>query len=463
LSEENKAVSGADGRVVRRRGLRCQVCTGCGLCPGVTGDSAANRPGKLHVLAEDALQGEALPITDWRVEDFCGHAAAGNGSERNSPCGHTAAGNGSERNSLYRRLAVADVGTTTIAMLLFDRDGTVSDRVVALNPQAVYGADVLSRISAAADANQARDMRRQVTGVLEQGLSRFRRRILDGESLTLAAAANTTMKYLLTGRDTSELGCAPFRAAYLWETDVEIAGTPAFLFPGLSAFVGGDITAGMLACGMDKREEITLLVDLGTNGEIVLGNRKGRIACATAAGPAFEGGANRGIWGADMIRLLAVLRREGLLDETGLLAKRYFKTGIRVGNVCVTQQAVRAVQLAKAAIAAGIETLLKKYGIVSGQVERVVLAGGFGYYLQPEAAAQIGLLPGALAKKAVAGGNTALSGGLLAGREILGAEQGRQRLLERLHSLAEGTECVNLAEEPEFGMRYVERMNLVTE
>ena len=439
MSEENKAVSGADGRVVRRRGLRCQVCTGCGLCPGVTGDSAANRPGKLHVLAEDALQGEALPITDWRAEEFCGHGAAGSESERTG---------------LYRRLAVADVGTTTIAMLLFDRDGTVSDRFAALNPQAVYGADVLSRIS---------DMRRQVTGVLEQGLSRFRRRILDGESLTLAAAANTTMKYLLTGRDTSELGCAPFRATYLWETDVEIAGTPAFLFPGLSAFVGGDITAGMLACGMDKREEITLLVDLGTNGEIVLGNRKGRIACATAAGPAFEGGANRGIWGADMIRLLAVLRREGLLDETGLLAKRYFKTGIRVGNVCVTQQAVRAVQLAKAAIAAGIETLLKKYGIVSGQVERVVLAGGFGYYLQPEAAAQIGLLPGALAKKAVAGGNTALSGGLLAGREILGAEQGRQRLLERLHSLAEGTECVNLAEEPEFGMRYVERMNLVTE
>ena len=69
MSEENKAVSGADGRVVRRRGLRCQVCTGCGLCPGVTGDSAANRPGKLHVLAEDALQGEALPITDWRGTD----------------------------------------------------------------------------------------------------------------------------------------------------------------------------------------------------------------------------------------------------------------------------------------------------------------------------------------------------------------------------------------------------------
>ena len=81
MSEENKAVSGADGRVVRRRGLRCQVCTGCGLCPGVTGDSAANRPGKLHVLAEDALQGEALPITDWRAEEFCGHGAAGSESE----------------------------------------------------------------------------------------------------------------------------------------------------------------------------------------------------------------------------------------------------------------------------------------------------------------------------------------------------------------------------------------------
>lgn len=437
MSEEKSAVSGTHGGAARRKGLRCQVCTGCGLCPGVTPDGAAAGQGRLHVLAEDALEGEVRPVRDWAAE-FQGHAAAG----------------------VYRRLAVADVGTTTVAMLLFGRDGTAADRFVALNPQSVYGADVLSRISAAADIHKAQDMRLQITGVLEQGLARFRRRILKGETLTLVLAANTAMKYLLTGRDTSELGCAPFRASWLWETDTEVAGTPAFLFPGLSAFVGGDITAGMLACGMDQREEITLLVDLGTNGEIVLGNRRRRIACATAAGPAFEGGANRGIWGADMIRLLAVLRREGLVDETGLLTERYFETGIRVGNVCVTQEAVRAVQLAKAAIAAGIETLLIKYGITSEQVDRVVLAGGFGYYLQPEAAAQIGLLPGALAGKAAPGGNTALSGGLLAGRELLGASDGRQKLLDRLHSLAEGTECVNLAQEPEFGARYVERMDL---
>lgn len=406
----------------RKKGLRCHICTGCGLCPGVA--PRGSGAGKLHVLDEDALLGERQPL-------------AGGG----------------------RRLAVADVGTTTVAMLLYGEDGGVEDRFMAVNPQTAYGADVISRIRAAQEPQAAREMQRMIRELLERGLRRFAGKLRPGETLQTVLAANTTMTYLLTGRDTEELGHAPFRASRLAAEEIELAGTGCFVFPGMSAFVGGDITAGIHACRMAQSREITLLIDLGTNGEMALGNRERRIACATAAGPAFEGGANRGVWGADMISLLAALRDRGVLDETGLLAEPYFEKGIRIGNVLVTKEAVRSVQLAKGAIAAGIEILLGKYGIAEEQVDRVVLAGGFGYYLKPEAAAKIGLLDGVLAQKTVSGGNTALSGGLLAGRELLRGKS-CQELAQELESAAAGTEILNLAQEPEFADCYIRRINL---
>ena len=343
-----------------KKGLRCRICTGCGLCPGVT-------PGMSQTAGGEKEGGAMRVLSDSAFTENTASAVCGN-----------------------KRLVTADLGTTTIAMLLYGPDGAVEDRYLTVNPQAVYGADVISRIRAAEDREQAEDMRGMVLRVLEQGLERFRKRLSGRESMRLVLAANTTMTYLLMGWDTSELGRAPFRASRLNGGEFEIAGVPCFVFPGVSAFIGGDITAGMYACSMSEGEEIMLLIDLGTNGEIVLGNRKRRIACATAAGPAFEGGANKGIWGADMISRIAALRREGLLDETGLLAESCFESGVKVGNIHVTQESVRAVQLAKGAIAAGIEILLGKYGIREEQVERVVLAGGFGYYLNPGDAALIG-------------------------------------------------------------------------
>lgn len=402
-----------------KKGLRCEICTGCGLCPGITPESSGT--GSLHVLAEDMLSGESLPLT---------------GS---------------------RRLAVADIGTTSVAMLLYDRKGKIADRFVAVNPQTAFGADVISRIQAAAEPGTAETMHRQIREILVQGLERFRRLLESGETLFLVLAANTTMTYLLMGWDPAELGRAPFRASRLSGAETKIGGVPCYVFPGLSAFVGGDIVAGICACGMCERRELTLLIDLGTNGEMVLGNCERRIACATAAGPAFEGGVNKGIWGSDMISLLARLRQEGILDETGLLAEPYFDSGIRIGNVTVTREAVRSIQLAKGAIAAGIEILLDRYGVRSESVDRVVLAGGFGYYLRPEAAAAIGLLTKSLSDRAVPGGNTALSGALFAGRQIL-AEGGSAGFTRRLEETVLQTEVVNLAEEPEFGKRYIQFM-----
>lgn len=406
--------------IINRKGLRCQICTGCGLCPGIT--PAGSSAGAVHVLAEDAFGRE------------CGPIRGGN-----------------------RRLAAADIGTTTVAMLLFEKDGSVRDRFVAVNPQTAWGADVISRIRAAEDRAAADKMREEIRQVLEQGLRRFALCLEPGESLYLVLAANTAMSYLLMGWDTAELGQAPFYASRLSGGSITLGGTSCFLYPGLSAFVGGDILAGIFACGMEEKEEITLLIDLGTNGEMAIGNRRRRISCATAAGPAFEGGVNRGIWGADMVSLLARLRREGAMDETGLLADPYFDTGIRIGNVQVTQEAVRSVQLAKAAIRAGTEILLKRYGIGADEVDRVVLAGGFGYYLKPADAAAIGLIPEELAGKACPGGNTALAGCLKAGRQIL-EEENAEGLEELLAAIASGTEVINLAEEEDFGELYIGQM-----
>lgn len=403
-----------------KRGLRCQICTGCGLCPGITPDGAA--AGGLHILAEDALRGERVPMPGSRC------------------------------------LVVADIGTTTVAMLLYGADGSVKDRYVAVNPQTAYGADVISRIRAAENEKAAEDMRRMIRRVLEHGLERFAKQLHAGEELYLVLAANTTMTYLLMGWNTLELGYAPFHASRLSGTETQIGDVPCFVFPGLSAFVGGDIAAGIYAGGMCDREELTLLLDLGTNGEMVLGNRERRIACATAAGPAFEGGVNKGIWGADMISLLARLKAEEVLDKTGLLCPTYFESGIRIGNVTITQQAVRSVQLAKGAIAAGIEVLLDKYGTVPEKVGRVVLAGGFGYYLKPEAATELGILPKILADRTIAGGNTALTGALLAGRQIL-ADGNCAGLEKRLKESVLQTEVLNLAEVPDFEKSYVRRMN----
>ena len=401
-----------------KKGTRCLICTGCGRCPGVTRG--------MQVVTEK-LELPALQL----------------------------------KNEKKVRLMTVDIGTTTIAMQLYDVTGKVADSFPNVNPQVIYGADVLSRIKAAGEPAKAADMQQKVRDLIAKGVQRFSKKLDMGETLQMVIAANTTMIYLLMGWDPAELGRAPFTVSHEGALDTEIAGVPCHIIPGLSAFVGGDITAGILACRMTECEETTLLIDLGTNGEMALGNRRKLYACATAAGPAFEGGANRGIWGADMVRLLQKLLKEGIMDSRGLLKEPYFTAGIRIGDVLVTQESVRAVQLAKGAIAAGIEILTEAYGIRLTDISRVVLAGGFGYYLDPKAAADIGLLPKELTERTVTGGNTALSGAALVGSRILCEEEqdpaGTEDDLRKKEDLR--IRILNLAEEEKFAEIYLKKMD----
>ena len=407
-----------------QRGRRCEICTGCGLCPGVLTMRA-----NLKVLTESSLFESAKSL----------------------------------ENKDGLRLIAADIGTTTIAMELYLEDGSVEDRFAIVNPQTAYGADVLSRIQAARDPELQKHMMQMVKSALAQGAERFLKWKKEGERFVCVIAANTTMSYLLMGWDPAELGQAPFAASHLAGArfDLELSNgerISCLLVPGFSAFVGGDLLSGAVACDMAQAKELTLLVDLGTNGEILLGNRDGILATATAAGPAFEGGVNRGIWGADLVKLTARLLEEGILDETGLLKEPYFTKGIRIGNVTVTKESIRSIQLAKAAIQTGIQTLLNEKGIGAESVDRVILAGGFGYFLNPADAVRVGLLPAALEAKAIAGGNTALLGAKKIGRRLLTSAYWKNNSLWAPE--LPPVRVINLAQQEAFAEGYLEAMAL---
>ena len=383
---------------------------------------------------------------------------------------------------------VVDLGTTTIAMQARDlASGDVLAEWTSLNPQRRFGADVISRMQAALEG-QGETLRRLVRETLQRGIRELTEktgwtgasREQDGTPPVSAAVAgltgiyvagNTVMEHLLAGLSVEGLSRHPFLPVTLEEqrifpdqpSDGRMAGgMPWTLLPGISAFVGADILAGVLACGMHRRREITLLIDLGTNGELVLGNRERLLCTATAAGPAFEGGTAALGQGTDRIAVVGRLLEDGVIDETGLLAEPWFENGYpwKAGSgkeetrekepaVSVTQEDIRAIQMAKAAVYAGICVLMKEYGVTCDQISAVWLAGGFGYFLDTDRAAQIGLFPKELKEKVKAVGNTSLAGAFLyAGSG--GRQAGEVRRI---------CEAVNLAQDPDFEPIYLEHLN----
>lgn len=347
---------------------------------------------------------------------------------------------------------LADIGTTTIAMELYNVSGEKVEEYVSPNPQRIFGADVISRIQAAENPMNARQMQSLVKGVLERGIQKFKDTGVVFDRMYVAA--NTTMLYLLMGHEAEPLGRAPFEAFYLEKESFAIGNVQVVTLPGLSAFLGADVLAGVLACGMHETEEISLLIDLGTNGEMVLGNREKMIACSTAAGPVFDGLCNKDgqmVWGADLVHLVAKLMENGIVDETGLLAEKYFASGIDIGGVRIKQEYIRNLQTAKAAIATGIMYLLQESGVSTERVNKVYLAGGFGYFLQEEDAMRIGLLPKEFRGKVVSAGNTAL-----AGAYIYGSLKDRDAVTDKLRQIVQ---IRNLAQWEHFNEHFIQNMD----
>ena len=385
-------------------------------------------------------------------------------------------------------MIAVDLGTTTIAMQLRDMvTGEVIDTYCELNPQRPYGTDVLSRIQASCDGHRE-ELRRLVCEVLLRGLRQFSARMETmggecggaercGQLVCMCIAGNTTMEHLLLGYDVSALGRSPFTPVEIGLQELTVSvllgkdwDFPVYIAPGISAFVGGDIVAGLYTLQMlpdildfcqgeeraeaGKQDAATLLIDLGTNGEMAITDGKRMLVTATAAGPAFEGGRNGTLIGTDRIALTAELLRQGKLDETGLLAETKNK------NECyLNQKDIRDLQMAKAAIRAGVEILWEKMG--SPEIGMVYLAGGFGYYLDVEAALAIGLLPERLRGRIRAVGNTALEGAYRLGRDLAAGILTKNRLEEVLAVTENGSvDAVNLAKQEGFERLYIQYMNL---
>lgn len=370
----------------------------------------------------------------------------------------------------YKDTYVAcDLGTTTIVLQLIEKEtGKVIDTFRAMNPQRPFGQDVISRMQKAVQKN-ALELSECVKNCIKEGLSRW----TDAgfHPLIVCISANTVMTHLCLKLDVSSLCVHPFLPQTLEEEETTIHGIRTIFLPGFSAFVGGDLFAGVMVCKNQMKKEAirtALLIDLGTNGEIVLMHENQLYVTATAAGPAFEGGPTANVPGSDLIFIVAKLLREGILDETGLFCDQYFETGIVIDGVQIRQEDIRSLQVAKAAIFAGIKVLLAKANLDEKEIEKVYLAGGFGYKIDVEAAWKIGLLSKELAKKTVAVGNSSLAGAIsyallrlqLEDRE---EEEKARACLEEMLWQKKSAICVNLAKEPVFEEYYVNAMSFIEE
>lgn len=400
-----------------------------------------------------------------------------------------------------------DIGTTTVVCHLVRLQ--TAERIATIgegNEQGRYGADVISRIQAAAEG-RLKELTDTIQGQLGRMIARLceKTKIETAEITRMAIAANTTMCHLLAGLNPQGMGAAPFTPLSRFGTCYEAARLhlgfdgEVYVLPAVSGYVGGDITGDILAAGLDASDEVTLLIDVGTNGEMALGCGDRLVCCSTAAGPAFEGaqidcgmtaaaGAissvqwesgrvvtevignteASGICGSGLIDAVSVMLELGAVDETGRMLDiaeddipaeclPYLELDeeqvpiFRLSeHVYVSQSDVRKLQLGKGAIAAGTQVLLETYGIRAAQVKQLLLAGGFGSFIRVSSAARIGLIPKELAHVTRAVGNAAAEGAFAA----LVSDSARERL-ERIQRSMDYYELSGLAA---FNNAYMESM-----
>ena len=411
-----------------------------------------------------------------------------------------------------------DIGTTTVACYFVDlRSGEQISQASLLNPQTTYGGDVIMRVKYCVENGldgPTGDIRKALNQLGAKCAASAKQKMKDIYLITVVG--NTCMHHLFLGISPASLAYAPYTPAaaepmQLAASEFGFTVNPSaklYMLPNIAGFVGADTVGAALAAAMDEKKEITLLIDIGTNGEMVLGTERRLIACSTAAGPAFEGalitcgmrgaegaidhvslkdgrytysviggGKPIGICGSGLIDLMSELVRTGLVESAGrllpaeevegpeglLLRERIIEfEGQRAflladaessgtGEALVfTQKDVREVQLAKGAMAAGIQMMCGRLGIVTGDIQSVMIAGAFGSYMSPASACGIGLIPPELEEKVVAIGNAAGQGARLC---VLSIDE-----YKRAARLAKHIEYLELAADPQFQDVFVDEL-----
>ncbi len=380
-----------------------------------------------------------------------------------------------------------DLGTTTIVAQLIDLS---SAKVLAvetlLNPQVKFGADLISRIQACLDGHQT-----EMTQIIRSAIGTMIGLLLKKHKVELQKiilVGNTAMQLIFSGCDVTPLSAYPFHTENLEmktfsSEELEwnfLANKQILFYPSIGSFVGSDILAGIAATGLHKKEKYTALIDLGTNGEIVVGNKQKIVCASTAAGPAFEGAnismgmravtgaisslnlsggkieANvignttpKGICGSALIDAVAILRKQELIGLFGEINSGAQQIPI-TRKVSLTQKDINEFQLAKAAIAAGLNILTNELAISLADLEEIYIAGGFGSYINLENVVATGMieLPAEKIRKM---GNTAL----------IGAKMFLFSDTEMTGNILNKTRHINLEGNPNFQDIYVEKMLFV--
>jgi uncharacterized 2Fe-2S/4Fe-4S cluster protein (DUF4445 family) len=366
-----------------------------------------------------------------------------------------------------------DVGTTTVVGTLMNlRTGMAASVLSTLNGQAPFGADVISRISHGMNGPDAiHELQLAVVSTMNSILAELYRDtgVSPMQTYEAVVVGNMTMLHLLLGVDPSPLSMSPFTPAFMEQLTVDASELGLHLhphgyvqtLPALGAYVGADIVAGVLATGIVREDRLRVFVDVGTNGEIVLGSAQRALATAAPAGPAFEGSQIKcgmratagaiegvelgervelqviggdvpaeGICGSGLVDTVAQLLLAGLLDRSGrlktpdqvphhplqerLIDVDGMRAFLLAEGVYLTQRDIRELQFAKGSIATGIKVLMDILGVTVDDLDQVLLGGSFGSYLNPESARIIGLVPPVDVDRIIAVGNSAGEGAKIA-------------------------------------------------
>lgn len=400
--------------------------------------------------------------------------------------------------------AAFDIGTTTVAGYLLNAiTGETLSIESRMNPQTSYGADVIMRANYAL-AHGTEELSTCIRATISEMLQALavKAGVDTKDIFQISIVGNTCMHHLFLGIFPGSLVHAPYTPAFshslvLKATDYDLPLHPnaeLLFLPDIAGYVGADTCGCLLALRQDQKEEITLMLDIGTNGEMILGNKDKLVTCSTAAGPAFEGakiecgmrgaaGAvdhvkyqdgkwsyttvdNKpaiGICGSGLIDLVAELCRNGFLEDSGRMNSGQENPSVFMlvkpedaGNengVYLTQKDIGEVQLAKAAIAAGIALLMKELNITEKDISSVYIAGAFGNYMDPVNAGRIGMFPESLTEKVKGVGNAAGQGAKIA---LINTNEWQQ-----IDSMAENVNFIELAGLPDFQDYFVDELEFI--
>ena len=431
----------------------------------------------VHVsLAQLQNLGEILRREDWRITVILDARVNVDGQRTAERLVEVLPGPVEEYDPLWG--VAIDIGTTTVSCWLIDlTTGSVKVQVAEYNDQISRGEDVISRIIYASHPSGRQELQQRVIGTINKLIEQACKRIQieSHEIFKATIAGNSTMTHLLLGIPTASIRLSPYitnfnQAPPLTAQEIGLAIHPngtVDCLPGVASYVGSDISAGVLACRMDETDKLTLFLDVGTNGETVLGNREWLVTCACSAGPAFEGAGvqfgmratggaieevwisghdaaspyepsyrvigsskPRGICGSGLISLLAEMFLTGIVDKSGNINLALASTNPRIrsgehgpeyvvawGNdtehgkdIAVTVVDIDNLKRAKAAIYAGFTVLAQSVGVPLELVDQVLIGGSFGKYINVEKAVQIGLLPDMPWERFQFLGNTSVQG-----------------------------------------------------